>query len=154
MGKVAREMVTPFPTMRVRDCLRVTAVLDLSCRECWHAEPMDVIALACRCRYLDQRIIFVTEAMSCAKCGRKGCSFNVIAGPPRMIIDIRFSEVLEPACRIIARCWACHRARDLNPMELGRNRAVGPDARLVDLQDRLRCEGCGQRGWTRIQLEW
>ncbi|HYH36734.1 MAG TPA: hypothetical protein VD860_00815 [Azospirillum sp.] len=154
MGKVERQLVTPFPTMRVRDCLRVTAVLELSCRECWYAEPLDVIALACRCHYLDQRVIFATESMSCSRCGAKGCHFRVVAGPGLMMIDLRFDHVIEPACRIVAHCRACHRSRDLDALDLGRNRAVRPDARLSDLQDRLRCEGCGQRGWTRIQLEW
>lgn len=147
--------IIPLPTLRVRDTFRVTAVLELICRNCWHTKPLDVIALACRCHYLDQRIIIATRAMPCPECGEMGCGFNVVVGEcvGRMMIDVRFDQVVGAAYRIVARCWACHRRRELDPLRLGSDRRVGPDALLVDLQERMRCEGCGQRGWTRIHLE-
>lgn len=152
-GERGRKLVAPFPTMRVRDCLRVTAVIEFRCFYCRHAITPDVIGLACE-RGLRDRIMDAAKRWGCPAHGVDQHQYREVGAPPMPYYDLQWHHIIEPACRIVARCRACHRSRDLNALELGSNHAVGPDARLIDLQDRLRCVGCGQRGWTRIQLEW
>lgn len=147
-----RNLVVPFPTMRVRDTIRVTAVVELVCLNCRHVAPLDVIALATKDGFAVPMKTAIKGLACPAHGGGEWVRFQAHGAPPLPYYELRISHVVEPACEIVARCWACHRSRTLDPFALVRKRSVGPDAVLVELEERLRCEGCGQRGWTKIRL--
>lgn len=61
--------------------------------------------------------------------------------PPRYAIRL---DDLQPWHRIEAACFRCNRKRvlKLSPIKRGRS----GHTRLMDIEDKLRCTGCGRRG--------
>lgn len=144
--------IVPFPTLRIRDTLRVIAVVDVYCLTCGHDKPLDVVALICRHGPNCSLMRAIKGFASCPMHGEEGIRYRVIGGPPAPYYALHLGALVEPACTVAIHCRACHRQSSVDVIELSRTRSIGPDARLADLADRCRCSGCGQSGWAEIRL--
>lgn len=140
-----------FPGLRLRDTVRVVGIIVQDCHRCGLAGDVDVIALACRYGAAEP-VQDAVRRQTCAGCGTEGCGYRAVEAPPAPLYARRLEELIEPACRLTAECGACHRRRELDSLLLARAHKLGPDTTLLDVQKRLRCQGCGQRGWTRLRL--
>ena len=50
-------------------------------------------------------------------------------------------------------CAACHHVALLTPEALLRG-GLSPAAKVPDLKRRLRCRGCGKKGWAVVSVKW
>ena len=50
-------------------------------------------------------------------------------------------------------CAACHHFAQLTPEFLLRLR-ISPQAKLLDLKERVRCRGCGAKGRAVVSVKW
>lgn len=141
----------PFPTMRIRDTLRITASVDLFCLSCDWSRPLDVVALMCRygpnCSVMRAMV-----GSACPLHGAESIRYRTIGAPPAPYYHLHLGAIGEPACTVVAHCRACHRQRVIDVLELCLRRWIGPDVLLVDLADRMRCQGCGHSGWVQFRL--
>lgn len=70
-----RNHLTPFPTVRLGDALRVTAIVTVECQICGHVESLDVIRLACTDGPAES-VQAAVRRLSCAACGERGAGVS------------------------------------------------------------------------------
>ena len=141
----------PFPTMRIRDTLRITASVDLFCLSCDWIGPLDVVASMCRYGP-NCSVMRAMAGSACPLHGAESIRYRTIGAPSAPYYHLHLGAIGEPACTVVAHCRACHRQRAIDVVELCRRGLAGPDDPLATLADRLRCQGCGQSGWVQIRL--
>jgi ribosomal protein S27E len=62
-------------------------------------------------------------------------------------------EDLGPGDFVKVDCAACHHVAVLEPeflLRLGLN----PQTKVLDLKERVRCRGCGKKGWAVVSIKW
>jgi hypothetical protein len=66
--------------------------------------------------------------------------------------SLRLRNLVHAKARIMVVCGACRRTGTLDPIAV--LAAKGPKYGVKDLEKALRCEGCGQKGFAHVRVEW
>lgn len=78
-----------------------------------------------------------------------------MANSPAPIIpfySLTLGNLVAPRAALVASCGACRRIATVDVLPLLTK--LGPGYGVVELQRRLRCEGCGRKGFTFTRVEW
>ena len=62
-------------------------------------------------------------------------------------------EDLRPGDFVKVDCAACHHVALLT-LEALQRAGLSPAAKVLDLQGRLRCRGCGRKGRAAVSIKW
>jgi hypothetical protein len=66
--------------------------------------------------------------------------------------SLRIRHLVTIKANVIVECAACRRKSTLDPLLV--LAARGPEFGVKHLEQVLRCEGCGHRGFARVSVEW
>lgn len=66
--------------------------------------------------------------------------------------SLRLKKLVTTRAVVKVWCGACRRSGSLDPV--ASLLARGPEFGVKELEKSLRCDGCGQRGWASVTVDW
>lgn len=66
--------------------------------------------------------------------------------------SLRLAHLVAEKGRLVVWCRACRRTAHLAVLPVLAR--LGPEERVSDLGRHLTCEGCHQKGWADVRVEW
>ncbi len=65
---------------------------------------------------------------------------------------LELGHLIRPVAQLVVTCGACRQSRVVEVLPLVHR--LGPTYGVKGLERRLRCQGCGHRGFASVRAEW
>jgi hypothetical protein len=65
---------------------------------------------------------------------------------------LRLRHLVEVQARLVVYCGACRKSAEVDVLPVLHK--LGPEYGVKEVEKRLTCSKCGQKGWAKVSVEW